>query len=304
MADPTSFVEHVSSTSNVVWIGDTAWQRHGPGLRPLAMPHRWKPVDRDEVRRALERTGAAFAQWTEGWDTPPSGWWYVCCDDREYGLGRLRKGPRHEVRKGLSLCEVRMVDPLWFASNGYAVYLAAFRHYGTPPPLSEDGFVREFTEHARYPGRETWGAFVGGTLVAWESCLVVGDASLSSSSKSDPTYHKYHPNNALVYEVTRHYLLERGMRYHSGGTRVLLHQTNRQEFRERMGYRKIYCQLRLEHGWKGSLIARLRPQSWPPIPLPDRLDKAVESLKAYASMAEIARSYPVGPSSRPLDGAP
>ena len=196
-----------------------------------------------------------------------------------------------------------MIDPLWFANNGYAVYVAAFRHYGTPPPLSEDRFVHEFTVHAGYPGRETWGAFVAGTLVAWESCLVIGDASLSSSSKSDPAYHKYLPNNALVYEVTRHYLLERGMRYHSGGTRTLLHQTNRHAFRERMGYRKVYCYLRLEQGWKGSLITGLRPQMWPQIPLPGRLDSAVEQMRAYASMAEIARTSPAPQSPPPRDGA-
>lgn len=297
-ADPATYAAYASSTSNVVSIGETPWERQGQALTPLWMPHQWKPQARSDVRRALAQTGAAFAQWTEGWDTSPCEWWYICCDDGEYDLSRLQKGPRSHVRRGLAQCEVRTVDPQWFAQNGYPVYRAAFRHYGSKPSLSESGFVQEFTIHARYPGRETWGAFVAGKLVAWVSCLVIGDAAISSSSKSDPAYFQARPNNALLYVLTRHYLQDRGLKYVSAGARVLRHQTNVQDFKEHMGYRRVYCRLQLELGWKGSLLNALRPQSWPRSLARGRLSDAIDSAKAFAAMVEIARSC----SAFPTDG--
>lgn len=295
MTDLAAYVKSLESTSGVVWVGDLPWQLQGHALRPLWMPHQRQAVNRDAVRVALARTGAAFAQWTEGWDTPPGGWWYICCDDSEYDLGRLPKGPRYDVRRGLDRCEVRRLDPDWFAQNGYPVYQAAFRHYGAKPPLSECGFVDEFKKNARFPGRETWGAFVAGHLAAWESCLVVGDASFSSSARSDPAYFKARPNNALVYVLTRHYLRDRSMKYHSAGARVLLHRTNVQEFLGRMGYRRVYCCLRLEVGWKGRLLRTLQPQLWPRGFAPGRLGDAIDGVKAFALLCDIAHCSSTAP---------
>ncbi len=133
----------------------------------------------------------------------------------------MRKDPRYETRKGLEQCEVRRVDSRWFAENGYGVYASAFGRYGTPPPLQEAGFVQEFLNHAEFPGRETWGAFRRGRLVAWQSCLVIDDVAFSVSSKSDPAHLKAKPNNALLYTLTRHYLRERNVAYVTSGSRVL-----------------------------------------------------------------------------------
>jgi hypothetical protein len=291
MANASPYVAHVANTSNVVWLGDAPWELRRRALRPLWMPHRAISVDASDVRKALAETGAIYAHWTEGWDTPPSEWWYVCCDDEEYDLARLRKGPRSDIRKGLTACEVRKLEPEWFARNGYPVYKAAFRHYGTRPPLSETGFVDEFTTQALYPGRETWGAFVGDTLAAWVSCLVIEDVVLTSSSKSDPTFFGAHPNNAVLYVLTRHYLRERGLKYVSAGARVMRHKTNVQDFKERMGYRRVHCRLRVELSRKGSFVNALRVPSWVRSVLPGaRLNTAIDNLEALSALVRIAHS--------------
>ena len=249
----------------------------------------WEPVNRDCVRKALAQTGATYAEWSEGWDTSPCEWWYLCCDDGEYDTSSLRSDPR-KVRRGLARCEVNRIDPGWFAQNGYAVYHEAFNRYGIRPPLSEEGFVQEFTKHARYPGRETWGAFVDGRLVAWVSCLVIGDAVQTSSSKSDPTFFKALPNEALIYVLTRHYLRERNLKYVCAGRRVLMHNTGVQEFQEKLGYRKVYARLRVELSWKASFISALHPQLWAHHLIPGRFSEVRDGLSAFASLVEISRS--------------
>lgn len=96
-----------------------------------------------------------------------------------------------------------------------------------------------------------------GELAAFAVCIVVGDAVSLSAEKSDPAQLKSLPNNALVYELTRHYLRDRKMAYVTAGSRVMLHQTRFQEFLEGMGYRRIYMPLRVELSPVASTILRL-----------------------------------------------
>jgi hypothetical protein len=250
-----------------------------------------KPVGRAHIRAALRETGALLAQWTEGWDTEPCDWWYVCCDRKDYDISSLRKVARYDVRRGLQQCEVRKVDAEWFASNGFTVYAAAFRHYGTRPALTETEFVDEFRTHATYPGRETWGAFMNDRLIAWESCIVIDDAVVSASAKCDPAYFRARPNNALVYVLTRHYLIERRLRYVTSGSRVLLHDTNVQEFNEKMGYRKVYCPLRTELGSIAAFLHILRlPGLARRLGLGQFLRSPIDKLEAVAAAVRVSRS--------------
>jgi hypothetical protein len=115
---------------------------------------------------------------------------------------------------------------------------------------------------------------------------------MSASAKSDPTSFKAHPNNALVYTFTHHYLRDRGLRYVTSGARPLLHRTNAQEFKERMGYRKVYSRLCTELNWMGSVVARTRPQGLiRRVGLGERLRGRVEQLEAFVAAVDISRRY-------------
>ena len=221
-------------------------------------PHQTRNIPSKDVKAAIKASGAVLAIWNNDWDTVPGHWWWICCDDPNYDLPNFPKNPRRDIRKGLEACEVKQVDGKWFCENGYDVYEAGFLGYGEKPPMNRDQFAAEFRHNAEYAGRETWGAFVDGRLVAYESCIIVDDMVLESSAKSDSNYHKSHPNNALVYTLTRHYLRERGMKYVTSGRRVLHHDTNVQEFQEKLGYRKVYCPLKAEMSCLASLATTVR----------------------------------------------
>jgi hypothetical protein len=249
-----------------------------------------RPVDRSHLREAIQECRALLAQWTDEWDKEPGDWWHICCDQKDYSLDQLKKMVRYDVRRGLQECEVRRTDGEWFADHGYSVYAAAFQHYGTPPPLTEDQFRQEFRRHALYPGRETWGAFVSGRLVAWESCLVIDDAAILASAKSDPAFFKARPNNALLYVLTRHYLRERRLAYVMSGSRVLRHETNVQGFNEKMGYRKIFCPLRIQLRPMTAALNALRLPVWARRLAVRRFFRdPLEKLEAIAKAVQISR---------------
>lgn len=270
------YASHGASLMSVVDVNGMPWACSGRVLKPLAMPHKVSPVSRPVVRQAIRQTGAWLALWNDAWDTASCEWWWVCCDDRNYDIERLPKNARRDIRAGLRRCEIRKLDPQWFADNRYPIETAARRGYGRGHEVESPDEVRRRTlAEAQYPGRETWGAFVDNAFAAYFNCIVVDDAVLLSSVKSDPTFHKALPNNALAYQVTRHYLVERNMAYITDGTRSLAHETQFQGFLEKMGYRRIYCPLRIEMrdslrwllragiGWWGRfLIGPLRPPMW------------------------------------------
>lgn len=240
------YAEFVARTTPVVWIAGIPWEASRRILRPLAPPHLAARADRAEVRQAMRETKAQIALWHEEWDSGPCSWWYVICDRRDYSLDVLSSSSRRNVRNALRRCQVRQVEAQWLAQHGYEVYRAATTRYGGFQPSSEEHFRAGYAARAGHDGFVFYGAFVEGRLIAYLSCIVIEDAVLMSASKSHPDWLKHRPNNALQFESTRVFLRDRLVRYCSGGSRNILHETNMQEFSRSLGYRLAYCPLRVE----------------------------------------------------------
>ncbi|MBM4396217.1 MAG: hypothetical protein FJ087_11050 [Deltaproteobacteria bacterium] len=290
-----AFVAHAGATSTVVQVAGEPWQLSGRRLGPLAPPHRPPAASAEAVRRALAGTGALVASWNDGWDTPPLPWWWVCCDDPGYDVEGLPRNARRDVRAGLRRCEVRRVEPAELAEGGFAVYRAAFERYDVHvTALTAEGFAAEVRRNAAYPGRESWGAFADGRMVAWASCIVVDDVVLLASAKSDPAHLKAMPNNAIAYELARHYLRDRRMRYVTDGSRTVAHDTRYQDFLLRMGWRKVFCPLRLVLSPAARLAARSGADRWGRLLLLHRLAPVpFARVEALAAMDRIARECAV-----------
>jgi len=248
----------------VMWIDELPWRVYKRSLEPMVLPHMMKPVDRSQVRRAMKRSGALMARWVDMWDTQECPWWWTTCDDKDYDVSNLSKRGRRDVRASLRRCEVRLLEPTsqWLAEHGYAVYRNAHLGYGDEATMSAEQYARGILNMSEYSGRESWGAFIGDTLVGYSICMVQDNAVLLSNAKSDPAHNKAMPNNALTYTLTQHYLKERGFLYVTDGSRSVAHDTAFQHFVERMGYRRIYCPLRLELSPMLAFLIRLKPHKW------------------------------------------
>jgi len=257
------YVKYLAKCGWLVWVGDSPWVLEGRRLTPATPPHRTATVRLEDLRQAMRRAGAWIALWNDSWDTPPGPWWWICCDNRQYDLDSLSSNRRSNVRRGLRRCEVRLIEAADFAERGYEVYAAAFERYGSDlEPISREYFKEGVNLWAQYPGRERWGAFVDGRLAAYARCIVVDDVVFASEIKADPALLKSYPNEALWFTLTAHYLKERGMSYVTDGWRVLQHQTNVQDFLQSMGYRRIYCSLRVMMHPLLDLAVRCRAQWW------------------------------------------
>lgn len=234
---------------NVFWIDGAPWYVKDRVLSPLSMPHKKISANPDNIRKALLNSQALMARWYDDWDQEKSGWWWTCCDNRQYDVDQIENARgRRGIRKGLRECDIRLVEPQKFVELSYDIYINALNSYGYSS--SQIPSKKEYRDHilrlAQYSGTEIWGAFVKNELAAYAVCKIIDNAVNLGSTKSNSDLHRYCPNNALFYSITRHYLRERGVRYVTNGARTLLHTTSINDFLIRMGYRRIFCRIHVE----------------------------------------------------------
>ena len=311
------YAAHVAQFSTVVWADGIPWllEKRTRVLDSMAMPHKAAPVDRAKVRHAMRETGARIARWSDAWDTEPCDWWRIGCDDPDYDLEKLTPHGRRDTRRGLKRSEVKQVTPAWLAENAYETYVAASRYYRKDAQIiTRERFADWMMQYEKI-GTEAWACFVHGNLAAYATCDVVDDAVSITTGRFDRAYSKARPSNALFYTLTRHYLVERGLRYVTGGQRVMLHKTQVQDFLERMGYRRVYCPLRLElnplatlavwshaHRWGKYLgLGRFAPNMMAGLQTVVRLAEIAKSCEDVPADVDVARGATEGPGRREVD---
>lgn len=198
-------------------------------------------ADRDELRRILRQSGSWLARFPgPARNDPDPVWYYVVCD-RVPPLDQLPKKARYELRLGLQSCTVRRLSAEWLAAHGYDCYRAAHDRYRNLRPAAEPDFARDVRARAEDPF-ETWGAFVGGELAAYSTCIVTGEWVQHSTAKFHPGFLRARTAYALVRALIEEYVGARGLAM-VNGTRSVSHDTNYDHLLERMGFTRRGCEL-------------------------------------------------------------
>jgi hypothetical protein len=243
--------------SDIIWIDDTPWELRNRLLIPVSLPHTIYNVNRSKIREAILKTNALLAYWTDDWDRKQSEWWWTCCDMKDYKLENIQNPTgRRGIRKGLESCSVNRIKPIDFTELTYNIYYESQLSYNIPTSeiISYNQYNERILKQSNYPGFELWGAFVNGKLASYAICLLIDNVVSFGSTKSDPEFHTFYPNNALFYHITNHYLSERGCSYITNGPRTILHSTTINDFLIRMGYKRVYGRLNIELSNKAKLL--------------------------------------------------
>jgi hypothetical protein len=250
-------IEWAKYYDNIIWIDNSPWELRNRLLIPIAPPHTIINIDREKVKKALSISKALLAYWTDNWNSEQSQWWWTVCDIKNYEIDKIQNPTgRRAIRKGLENCSVTRIEPERFAELTYKIYINSLLSYNVPESKidSYQKYSETIIRQSNYTGFELWGAFVEGKLASYATCLVIDNVALFGSTKSDPEFHKYYPNNALFYHITKHYLSERGISYLTNGPRTLLHSTTINDFLIKMGYRRVYSRLNIELSNKAKLL--------------------------------------------------
>jgi len=288
--------EWIKRYNNVIFIDHEPWELRNKILIPSKPPHLIQSFNRERIRETINEKNALLAHWTDNWNEEKSEWWWTCCDQKSYDIENIKNtSGKRGIKKGLANCSIKRLEPDEFVNLTYNIFDKSILSYKLPPShrLSFLDYRNKIVEQSKYDGFELWGVFVKDKIASFATCLLVDNVVLLGSTKSDPDLHRYYPNNALFYHITKHYLNERGVLYITNGPRTLLHNTSINDFLIRIGYRQIYGRLNVELSGIANILINsglaksIEKLSFLSRPFPNQMAK----LKGFLKLIEISNTF-------------
>jgi hypothetical protein len=217
-----------------------------------------------DAARALRALGGICVRTTGGFRPPQPGrdeWWAVICRRFAAVDDVPSSNTRSKLRRALRRCEVRRLAPDELARDGYDVYVRALERYGdgASTPMSRRAFEARALAAEGYDDIvHTWGVSVDGRLAGYGETYLFGATEANYATiRLDPAHLGRYTSYALLHEMNRYYLHERGVEYVNDGFRSILHQTGIQDFLvQQFGFERAYSDVRL--AWRPTYGALVR----------------------------------------------
>jgi len=232
------FAHFLSATGHRVLRGaGTYWYDASPGFFLAAPSHRLLAPPADELRALLRFQPCAGLRFSAPLEGPGKRSYQIVCDDRDYDLDRLSANVRSKVRRGLRRCAIAPLPFADIAAQGLAADRDTLARQGRAVRLAGPAWARYWDAAAAAPTMEGWGASVGGQLAAFLVSVRFDDCVEFLLARSRTDLLDAYPNNALVFEVARLMLRERGVRQITFGLESLEAVDALDEFKFGMGFR-------------------------------------------------------------------
>lgn len=234
-----AFAQFLSATGHRVLRGAGAlWYDASRGFF-LALPsHRLLRPSDAELSALFRHQPCAGLRFTAPLDGPGKLSFQIVCDARDYGLEQLSANVRSKVRRGLRRCEIGPVTWQTIATQGLAADRDTLTRQQRAVRLDGPAWDAYWRAAAATPTMEGWGAFVGGELAAFLVSVQFDDSVEFLLARSRSDLLEAYPNNALVYEVARRMLVERGVRQITFGVEALEDVEALDQFKYGMGFRR------------------------------------------------------------------
>lgn len=264
--------------------GGTWWRVYQKCVLQASLKPQPASLSAEETARLLKESRALFVRYfTRTFDVPTE-FWYTLCDG--YAFEALSRKARNQIRRAYKNCQVKRLDAAWLAANGYECYSAAFSRYERARPQPREGFRENLLGDEGGPF-EFWGVFAAEKLIAYAKCTVGDDYVAMVVAKFHPGHLHLYPAYALFDTILKIYAQEQGKAV-TNGFRSVAHDTNMQEFLEKFGFHKVYCDLRVVYRPLAGLAVKAL---YPLQPLVDRLC-SLPALAALLTQERIQRTFP------------
>jgi hypothetical protein len=266
--------------------GGIWWEPYQRTLMPASVKPEPVQISTWQAKELLERSGALLLRYFTRTFKEPTDFWYGACD--EYKFDKLSSKTRTGIRGGRKNCAIQRVDPAWIAINGYECHVAAFKRYSNASPESQEEFTKRFMAFVGGPF-DFWAAFCGGKLAAYSKCNVADNHVASVVAKVHPAYLRFRPIDALTDAMLTTYVAGEHKQV-TYGFRSIAHATNVQEYLEKFGFHKIYCDLQVVYRPSvRALVSFLMPFKPVLASFPDT--NLTSRLRSILTQEEIRRSF-------------
>lgn len=233
------FAHFLSATGHRVLRGAGAyWYDASRGFFLATPSHRQLRPSDEELAALFRHQPCAGLRFAAPLDGPGKLSYQIVCDVRDYGLDVLSGNVRSKVRRGLRRCEITPVTWATIAAHGITADRETLARQQRSVRLVGPAWDAYWAAAAASSTMEAWGAFVGGELAAFLITVLVDDSVEFLLARSRTDSLEAYPNNALVFEVARRMLVERGLRQITFGLESLEDVEALDQFKYGMGFRR------------------------------------------------------------------
>lgn len=212
-------------------------------------PHKEQRLTEKDVMSLLGKSGIMVRNVYDFDCAQETSFWYVIKDNFG-GMEELSSKMRNQVKRCFKTMKVERISAGYLMDNGYEVFVQASENYrvkSVPPTMEE--FKNRIMN-----GEEN--EFCGvidvelNKLVAFSMNAVTHESCGYRTMKAIPEFQKKYAYYGLIYEMNRHYLEERKVKYVNDGARTITNHSNIQNFLiEKFNFRKAYCRLEIKYKW-------------------------------------------------------
>lgn len=186
--------------------------------------------------------------------------WYVIKDSFG-GMEELSSKMRNQVKKCFKTMRIERITSEYLLQHGHEVFVAATNNYKVKAVAPTRD---EFEERIRNAEENEYWACIDletNRMVAFCMNTVTDESCEYRTMKAIPEYQKKYAYYGLIYEMNRHYLEERGLKYVNDGARSITNHSNMQPFLiDKFNFRKTYCYIEIRYKWwLGFIIKCLYP---------------------------------------------
>lgn len=180
--------------------------------------------------------------------------WYIIKDSFEE-IELLSANTRAHIRKALRTYDIRPITTQEFIDFAYPVFVSAQQSYKVKcNVITQDEFVSLADSIKENKHNELWGVFIKNTneMVAL-SINTINEVSCNYNTlkcKYEALHNSTYPYFGLFYEMNKHYLQERKLKYVNDGSRSITNHSNIQPFLiDKFKFRKAYCNIKIYYQW-------------------------------------------------------
>jgi hypothetical protein len=238
----------------VIEVGGVQWMKYQGALIPAAAMPVHVDLKRGDAEQAIKETGALFLRFTNQPSKYESNWWHMVC--RNYDISAVSSNTRSKIHRGLKRFQVRLVTPSWLADNGYECHVKSYQRYKYASPQSESDFRSLLLSMENQTMFNVWSCSKQDKVFGYILCLCEPDGVFMHTIDITPEGLHDYAAYAMLHCVLEKYVNENKLAV-SNGSRSISHATEMQDFLQKFGFMREYCQLHVVYRPDVAVAVRL-----------------------------------------------
>lgn len=220
-----------------------------------------KKLSPEDAKTLLKKQGLMIRN-TYDFDTKEeTSFWFIVKDNLE-DISELPFSARRNIRRALRFYNIKKINVKEFSEKALPIINSAQKSYKVKCKItSKKEFEAEVEQYKKDDNKEFWiverksdneAVAIAVNTIKKDSCEY-DTMRCRAEALNDRSY----PYYGLIYEMNRHYLGERMLKYVNDGSRTITKHSLIQDFLiHNFKFRKAYCKLKIHYKWWLSVVIK------------------------------------------------